>query len=130
MFQDFEIEFEDTNGSQTLDFDEITSFSGVVTGIGSIRNDFTTLLAIPSIPGLVEPSGGGMFWVFAGTQSVFTSSSPIQSSLGTNPWTYELVGLAPVPLPAAAWFFLSAIIGAGLYRKIRRVVSWGGQEIA
>jgi hypothetical protein len=110
--ENFVIGFTDANNNRLFDIGELESFTGPFTGF------WTTLLGVPAITG-ISVSG-----VVPGAQNVTVGwwnfgNSLNQDVLASTPnfWTYEIRGLAVVPLPGTLPL---ALTGLGCLVLMRR----------
>lgn len=110
--ENFIVTFTDSNGNRLFDLDELVSFSGFLF--------YSDLLGVPDIPGIsvvgvapgaINVSAG--FWNFGTGSTVEFASTP-------NFWTYELRGLAAIPLPASLPLLAAGLFGLALLRRRTR----------
>jgi hypothetical protein len=134
FFSGFQIVWTDANRNDLVEFDEITSFSGLTQTLQSnypaqqpylsILPEITNISVAGAAPGADGPP---YLWMFSG-------SSPSDPQVGgsTDSWTYEITltadPLAPIPLPAPAFLLAAALAGlAGLRGAARRLA--GRREV-
>lgn len=110
--ENFTITFTDTNNNRLFDIGELESFSG------PLVSAYPTLLGVPTfagisvegvLPGVTLAPGS---WIFAGPSIVY-SATP-------NFWTYEIRGLAAIPVPATLPLLLAGLGGLALLRRRAR----------
>lgn len=117
LIPDFTIEFTDSNGNRLFDIAELTAWSGFVFGGASV----VSLVTVPDFPGQTVNGTIGVGpltdrWEFD-TQG---SNGLTPRVLATkDAWSVDVRGLppAPVPVPAAAWLFASALGGLAWLRR-------------
>lgn len=111
--ENFIITFTDTNRNRLFDISELESFSGPWTTV------YPILLGVPAIAGIsvagelagvIESAPGS--WIFT-NPSVQFASTP-------NFWTYEIKGLAAIPVPATLPLLLAGLGGLALLRRRAR----------
>lgn len=110
--ENFTITFTDTNNNRLFDIGELESFSGFI-------NQYPTLLGVPAIAGIsvagelagvLQPAPGS--WTFGSPSGQFASTP--------NFWTYEIKGLAAIPVPATLPLLLAGLGGLALLRRRAR----------
>lgn len=110
----FTITFDDVNGDNLLEFDEIQTFSGIEALLGHDLHVFTEILTVGRVSGFAINSGAS----YPYQNWVFSNDEFGASSFGASQWTYEFVGASEVPLPAALPLFLAGFAGvAGAARR-------------
>lgn len=95
----------------------IFTFDAPVKGLGF---DFQFYYPSPTemtLNGVESLASSGFFGVIFDSAQTEITLYNNSSSLLTDNHTYGALEIAPVPLPAAAWFFLTALFGAGWFRR-------------
>ena len=118
------IEFDDSNGDSLLQFAEVTSWSGMT--VYGVYHGFLT--SVPTIPMISDHDGGAEGQVCGNA----CGTSWYVSTIDDGSWdlgvpsrllTYEITGLAPVPIPASLPLLAFGLGGLGLMARRKRKVS-------
>lgn len=122
----FVIDFNDANNNFLFDLSELTSFSGFTSTFGQ---GIVSVIGVPEISGISVAGftpGASIYditwWNF---EELGLIDLEWDLASVTSNWTYEVSGLAPVPLPAALPLFAVGLGALGFtgWRRKRKTIA-------